>query len=297
MLIINTRAPNFRSHLAMFGSSLIFGTNYWIAKGLMPVYLTPEQIIFWRILVTVILFWVASLFITDQKVSRKDLWIIAGCTLLGVVLNQYLFFLGLRLSNPVEVAILHTTSPIIVLVFAAFIIHERVTGKRIAGMILGAVGALSIVINGKHLSFSLDTMQGNIYILMNITTYSLYLVLIKPVMRRYNPITVMKWAFLFGLIMVTPFTIQPAMQVQFNSFPPNIWFSFLYVILGSTFLAYLLVTFSLQKLSAAVVGFYIYLQPLIAAVHGIIIYHEPLSMIKVIAAILIFTGVYLVNKK
>lgn len=297
MLFIQTKAPNFRSHLAMFGSSLIFGANYWIAKGLMPVYLTPAQIIFWRILVTTALFWITSLFITQEKVARKDLWAIAGCTLLGVVLNQYLFFLGLRLSNPVEVAILHTTSPILVLLFAAIIIYEKVTTTRLIGMLLGAVGALSIVLTGKHLNFSLDTMTGNIFIVMNITCYSIYLVLIKPLMRRYNPVTVMKWAFLFGLLMVTPFTIGPAIQVPGQNFPMNIWAGFLYVIIGSTFLAYLLVTFSLKKLSAPVVGFYMYLQPLVAAIHGVILYHEKLSPIKILAAMLIFTGVYLVNKR
>jgi drug/metabolite transporter (DMT)-like permease len=297
MLYINYRAPNFRSHLALFGTSLIFGANYWIAKGLMPFYLTPAQIIFWRILITSLLFWIASLFFRYEKVSGRDLMTIATCALLGVAVNQYLFFMGLRLSNPVEVSILHTTNPILVLFFAVLMVQETVTVKKILGMLIGAIGALSIVLSGKQLVYTWDTLTGNLFILMNIFSYSLYLVLIKPVMAKYKPLTVMKWAFLFGLVLVTPLTLETALRVPFQEFPVKIWAAFIYVVIGSTFLGYLLVTFALQKLNASVVGFYSYVQPLVAAVIGIIVFHEHLSMIKIIAAILIFSGVYLVNKK
>lgn len=296
-LLVKPMTPNFKAHVALFGSSLIFGANYWIAKGLMPLYLTPAQIIFFRLTVTAALFWIASLFIPKEKVAYKDLVRIAYCSLLGVVFNQYFFFMGLRLSNPVETAILHTTSPILVLIFAAWIIKERITIARMTGIFLGAIGAIFIVLNGKTLDFSSEHFLGHFFIILNITTYSLYLVLIKPVMIKYHPLIVMKWIFLFGMITVIPFTFQTAAQVQWDNFTGTVWFSFFYVIIGSTFLAYLLITISLRQLSPAIVGFYIYLQPMIAAIHGIIIQKEKMTMIKILAALLIFTGVYFINQR
>ncbi|HRY31677.1 MAG TPA: DMT family transporter [Bacteroidales bacterium] len=296
-IILHPTGPNSKAHLALLASSLVFGLNYWIAKALMPDYLNPAQIIFFRIVVSAGLFWLTALFLKKENVEIPDLWRIALCSLLGVVLNPYLFFLGLRLSNPVETAILHTTSPIVVLVFAAWILREKVTTPKLTGIAVGAAGALLIVLNGRQLSFSSDTFLGNVFILLNITFYSLYLVLIKPVMLKYHPITVMKWAFLFAMVVVFPLTFPAAMQVNWKAFPGIIWFDFLYVVIGTTYLAYLLVTISLQRLSAAVVGFYIYLQPLIATIHGIILEKEKLTAVKLLAALLIFSGVWLVNRK
>ncbi|MCX6271628.1 MAG: DMT family transporter [Bacteroidetes bacterium] len=287
---------NFKGHLALFASSLIFGSNYWFAKGLMPVFITPAQIIFYRITTAALLFWLLSLFLKKEKIEKKDLIRIAYCSLLGVVINQFMFFQGLRFTKPVETALLHTSSPIVVLLFTAWILKERITLARSAGIILGAAGALFIVLNGTPISFSSDTFIGDIYIIINLTCYSLYLVLIKPVMRKYQPVTVMKWAFLFGAVVVTPFTFHTALQVNWSIYTADAWFSFFYVLIGSTFLAYLLITMSLQHLSPTIVGFYMYLQPLVAAVHGMIIHQEHLNWTKFLSALLIFSGVYLVNQ-
>ena len=285
-----------KAHLALLGSNIIFGCNYWFAKGLMPVFLTPAQILFYRITSATLLFWSVSYFLPYEKVEKKDLFRIAYCSLLGVVINQFFFFMGLRLTKPVETALLFTTSPILVLLLTAWILKERITRARLTGILLGASGAMFIVLHGNEISFSSETFVGNIFIFINLSSYSLYLVLIKPIMRKYKPLTVMKWTFLFGMIAVVPFTFQTAMQVSWSTFPGHIWFSFLYVLIGSTFLAYLLISVSMQHLSPTIVGFYMYSQPLIVAIHGAIIGKDHLDWSKILAAVLIFTGVYLVNR-
>jgi drug/metabolite transporter (DMT)-like permease len=263
----------------------------------MPVYFTPFQIIFLRLSTTALLFWAISLFLPKEKVIRKDLALIAICSLLGVVINQIMFFEGLRLTKPVETAILHTTSPIMVLILSHWLIKERVTAAKSWGIAFGFLGALTIVLNGQSLSLADTNLLGNLFIMINILSYSLYLVLVKPLMSKYHPITVMKWIFLFGFIAASPITAPSVPAIPWGTITPFIWFSLLYVVIGSTFLAYIMITFSLKYLTPSVVGFYIYLQPFIATITGILFYNSTITIVKVFAALLIFTGVYLVSKR
>lgn len=288
---------NIQAHLSLFGSSLIFGANYWIAKGLMPVYFEPFQIIFIRLCITAILFWALSLFIPKEKVNQKDLFLIAICAMLGVVINQIMFFEGLRLTKPIETAILHTTSPILVLMMSHWLIKERVTNAKTWGIAFGFLGALTIVLNGQSLSLSDSNVLGSIFILINIVSYSLYLVLVKPLMSKYHPITIMKWVFLFGFIAAAPVTGSSLARINWDIISPFIWFSLAYVVIASTFIAYIMITFSLKYLTPSVVGFYIYLQPFVATMTGVLFYNSTITMVKVFAALMIFTGVYFVSKK
>ncbi|MEI6575791.1 MAG: DMT family transporter [Bacteroidota bacterium] len=287
---------NLQAHLSLFGSSLIFGVNYWIAKGMMPVFFDPFQIIFLRLSTAAIMFWAVSLFFPKEKVLRKDLILIAICAMLGVVINQILFFEGLQRTKPVETAILFTTSPILVLIMSHWLIKERITTTKSWGIAFGFIGAISIVMNGQVISLADTNMLGNLFIIINIISYSLYLVLVKPMMSKYHPMTVMKWVFLFGFIAVIPIAGPSISKINWEIITPFIWFSLSYVIIGSTFIAYLMITFSLKYLTPSVVGFYIYLQPFIATVTGILFYNSTITLVKVFAALMIFAGVYLVSK-
>jgi len=285
-----------KSHIALLTAGLIFGANYWIAKGLMPDWFTPAQILFLRISVSAVLFWLVGLAYPKDPLTKNELLRIALCSLLGVVLNQYLFFEGLRLSHPVQTAILHTTSPIFVMLFASLIIGEKTSWSKIIGIALGSVGAVSIVLQKADVNFSTDTLTGNLFIMGNIVSYSLYLVLIKPVMAKHNALTVIKWAFLFGFLFSTPFTAGTLSKIPWSAMPDTILYSISFVVFGATFLAYLLTIYALKFLPALVVGFYIYLQPLLAGFIGWMFYRDKPTIVNFIAAVLIFTGVYLVNR-
>lgn len=285
-----------KSHLALLAAGLIFGVNYWIAKGLMPVWFTPAQILFFRISVSTLLFWLSGLFYPADPLTIQEKLRVALCSILGVVLNQYLFFEGLKLSHPVQTAILHTTSPIFVMVFASLLLGEKTGWSKVAGIALGAAGAMGLVLQKAEVNFSTDTLTGNLFILGNIISYSLYLVLIKPVMAKHNALTVIKWAFLFGLVFSTPFTLPGLGGIAWDKMPAEILTGIIFVVLGATFLAYLLTIYALKFLPALVVGFYIYLQPLLAGFIGWIFFKDQPTLMNLIAAILIFTGVYLVNR-
>lgn len=286
-----------KAHLALSGSGVLFGANYWIAKGLMPDFLKPLQIIFIRGLASLILFWAMAAIYRNQNVAKKDHFMLALCGLTGITINQIFFFTGLNLTSPFDTALIHSGSPVMVLLFAVWLNGERSGPARITGILLGAAGAVLIILQGNAGTRSTNPMLGNSLIFLNILSYSLYLVLIKPLLARYNTATVMKWVFLYGFLLALPFCLPLVWEIRLTILTPGAWYSLVYIVIGTTFLTYFLTTYALRTVSAGIAGYYIYLQPVIAALIGIFFFEEQLSAAKIIAALLVFAGVYLVNKK
>lgn len=287
---------NLKSHLALLGANSIYGVNFVVAKGIMPDYLMPKAIIFIRVIITVLIFWVLHFFLPVEKVTRRDKFKLAVCAFFGVAINQILFFEGLNLSTPINASIIITVIPVLILIFAHFILKEKITTLKLLGIVLGASGALLVIMSAGLGNFNPDTLLGNSLIFINAISWALYLVLIKPLMEKYDSFTVMKWVFLFGLIIVTPFTFQSFVSSSMRDIPVKIWLSVGFVVFGATIIAYYLNNYSLKKISPSVNGIYIYLQPLIAAFVAIMLGKDTLSITEVISAVLIMTGVFLVTR-
>ena len=284
------------AHIALFTVALIYGANYIIAKGVMTGgYLQPEGFILMRILTGTILFWLIHLFIFKEKVRTKDLPLLAICGAFGIAINQLFFFKGLKLTSPINASIIMITTPILVLLFSAIISNTRVTILKGLGVIIGAIGAFVIIMSGSADSIMSMGSQGDIYIFINAASYAIYLVLVKRLMSKYHPLTIMKWVFLFGLIYVVGFGYQQLLVVQWQAFPTSIWWAIFYVLIFTTFLAYLLNVTAIKWVSPSVVSVYIYLQPVIATVFALTLTNEKLKMDQIWAALLIGIAVYMVS--
>lgn len=283
--------------IAAFTANLIYGLNYVVAKGIMPEYLQPRSIIFVRVIVAALLFWLITPFVAAEKVSRKHLFQIAVAALFGVATNQILFFEGLNLTTPINASIIMVGVPIAVLLFSQWIAKERITKTKVLGISLGAFGAAFLILGSGEISFHQDTFAGNILILLNASAYALYLVLIKPVMKHYKALTVMRWVFLFGTIYIIPFTLPLALKANWSEIPFDIWLSITYVIVFTTFLAYLLNNYSLKTIHPSTNSVFIYLQPVFSSFVAISFKKDTLEIQEVVAALFIFAGVYFVTRK
>ncbi len=286
---------NFSGHLAVIGANIIFGVNYVVAKGIMPDYLLPRPIIFLRVAGATLIFWLVSLFFPKEKIARNDMIRLAVCAVFGIAVNQILFFEGLNLSTPINAAVIMVTIPIMVLVFGHFIIGDKISRNKLLGILFGFSGAVYLILQGGMISLNTSTSLGNLLIFLNASSYALFLVLVKPLMAKYSPLTVMKWVFLFGFIYITPFTFPLLLASDFSSIPPNIWMSISYVVVFTTVLAYFLNNYSLKTISPTMNSAYIYLQPLLATVVALSVGKDKLTYIEVLAAASIFIGVYFVN--
>ncbi|MBK6263503.1 DMT family transporter [Marivirga sp. S37H4] len=284
-------------HGALALVSLIYGANYIIAKGVMPEYMSPNAFILFRASSATLLFWLFHFFTSKEKVqSKRDYWKFAQCAVFGVTANQLIFFNGLNLGSPVNASIIMTVNPVIVLLISAWFLKDKITSKKIIGILLGAVGVILLILN-KEVSLDNDSFLGDVFIFLNATFYAIYLVMVRPLMQRYEPITVVKWVFLFGTIMIIPFGIVPLATTSFESFSSGIWWSVVYVVIGTTFLAYLLNAMALKHVSSTIVGYYIYLQPLFATAITLALGLEKFQWVKALFALMIFYGVYLVSQK
>lgn len=285
------------AHAALFGASLIYGINYSVAKGVMPHYLEPLGFIFTRISGAVLLFWLFHGTLSREKVQRKDLFLLAASGFFGVFLNQSLFFLGLNQTTPINASIIMTVNPILVLIASSLILKERLTTKKWSGIGVGLVGALLVIALGKNIHFGSDTFMGDLLVFLNAASYGVYLVIVKPLMKKYRPLTVIKWVFFFGFLFILPFGGNQFLTTDWQSFTPAVWYAVAFVVLGTTFLTYLLNIYALKRVNPSVVSIYIYTQPIIASFVAIGLGMDSLDMVKIVSAALIFLGVYLISTK
>ena len=188
-----------------------------------------------------------------------------------------------------------TTNPILVMIVAAFLIRERITPMKLGGIVLGFAGAVWLMVGSSQSGFGFEGSLGDLFILINAMSYGVYLVLVKPLMHKYSPLTVIRWVFTFGLLYVLPFGASQFREIEFQAFSDQIWLEVLFVIIFTTFLTYLLNVYALKKVSPTVVSFYIYLQPLIASFAAIFMGHDNVTLVKILSTLLIFVGVYLVG--
>ncbi len=289
---------NSKAHLAVLGANFIFGSNYAVVKYITPSVIHPFALNVVRILVSLFLFW--SLFLIKPgkiKIDRKDLPRFLLCALTGVVINQIFFIKGVSLTTSIHSSLLSLATPIFITLIAAWLLKEGFTLLKFLGLLLGISGAGILVLLKDSTHTGANMLLGDTMVLINAISYAFYLVLVRPLMRKYTGIQVLRWIFTLGAIVILPFGMQQFLHTDWSVFTAWQWAGLAYVAVGATFLAYLLNVYGINGIGASATGSYIYTQPVFAAVIAIVFAGEYFSLVKLSAAILIFTGVYLVNLK
>ena len=285
-----------KSHLALFTANLLYGVNYVIAKGVMPVYISPIALTFLRIIPATALFWIVGLMVKTYKIEKWDYLNLFLAGLFGVFLNQSMFIKGLSLSGPINASIIMTTNPILVLLVSAVAMREKISSLKLTGIVVGAIGTLILVAGKGFSGFSSQNITGDLLLLGNSVSFAVYMIFAKPLMRKYEAILVLKWMFLFGALLYFPFGLNEFMAIKWGIMPVHVLFSLGYVVFGTTFLTYFLINYSLKRLKPTTVSIYIYIQPVIACITAVIIGVDSLTVINISASFLVFVGVYLVSR-
>ena len=284
--------------LAAFGATLIYGLNHTIAKVIMPDYIGAYGFIMLRILGAGLLFWMLTPFLPKEKIQSEDYLRLFFGALLGMCINMLMFFKGLSLSTPINSGVIITITPIMVLLLSYFFLRESIGWRKTVGILIGFAGALGLTLFGsKTQQNAPNILLGNTLFLINSTSYAAYLIVIKPLTQKYHTITLMKWMFLLGLLLSAPVTFSEFSSVQWTSLPFDVVWRMGFVVVGTSFLTYLFNVYALKSLPATTVGAFIYLQPLITIIFAVLTGNDFLDTNKVLATILIFTGVYLVTQK
>jgi drug/metabolite transporter (DMT)-like permease len=287
-----------KAHIALFAVALIYGANYTIAKDVMNnEYVQPSAFILMRACFAALTFSLLHFLFVKEKVEKRDFKRLLICGIIGVTANQLLFFEGLKLTSQINAALIMTTIPITVLVMSAIILKDKITRSKIFGIGLGIVGAILLITYGKNFAYNKSGILGDVLVFMNAACYGTYLVLVKSLMEKYHPITVVKWVFTFGAVFVIPFGFSNFLQIEWNTFPTYIWMAVFYVLIFTTVLTYLLNAFALKEVNTSVVSIYVYLQPLLATIIAVVLAKDILTVDKIGAGLLIFIGVYFVSRR
>lgn len=282
------------AHILLFLVNLFYGANFIVSKLVMPAFILPQAFILIRVTITTVLFFMVGFFWGNEKVALRDYPLLIACSLVGVVINQEMFFAGLNITTPINGALIMIMTPILVMVISFITGHEKLSWQKVTGMLLGTAGAF-IIISGKGLNFSSKTALGDFYILLNASSYAIYLVIVRPLMKKYHPMTVIKWIFLFGVPWVMLMGAKQFGTIRWESFTTSTWLAVVFVVFCTTFCAYLFNVIALREVHSSIVGAYIYLQPILATLISVTVGKDVITTEKIISAVLIFSGVYMVS--
>jgi drug/metabolite transporter (DMT)-like permease len=291
-------SQSYKAYSAALVANLIFGSSYAAVKFITPSYIHPFALNFVRVAVTLSLFWILFLFKPGKvQFDRKDLPRFLICALTGIVINQLFFIKGVSLTTVIHSSLLSLGSPIFITIIAAWLLKEGFTLLKAIGLACGVGGASILILMKDQSGAASNMVLGDILVLTNAISYAFYLVLVRPLMAKYSGIQVLRWIFTLGAIGILPIGLPYMLSTNWNSFDIAHWTVLAYVAIFSTFVAYLLTVQSIQLIGSSATGAFIYTQPVFAAIFAMLFTGEYFTLYKLVAAILIFTGVYLVNSK
>ncbi len=287
------------AHIALVFTNIFFAINLSVVKHLTNNGLVkPFGLNVVRIGFSVILFWILFLIRpVNIKIDKRDRMRLFLCGLFGIAINQLMFIKGLSLTYSIHAALLLLITPILIVIIAAWILKERLGLLKISGLALGVSGALVLILTKDNSGNGDNVLLGDLFIIINAISYTIYFIIVKPLMLRYDAVVVLRWIFTIGLILVLPFGWIEFTEIPWQQYGAADFTSMGLIVITGTFLAYLFNLYGIKTLGASVAGFYIYTQPVFAALIAMFFLHEHLALYKIIAAGLIFSGVYLANKQ
>ncbi len=287
-----------KAHLALLGTNIFFAINYTVVKYIINAQLIkPFGLNLVRVGVSAILLWVLFLFKPVKSViEKKHYGRFFLCALTGIAINQLLFIKGLSLTYSIHATLLMLTTPILITIIAAWVLKEKLNRFKITGLAMGVLGAVVLLMAKENTGNASEIIFGDILIILNAISYTFYFVLVKPLMKVYNPVVVIRMIFTIGFFLILPFCWTEFTEIPWQQYDALAYFNLGMIVICGTFLAYLFNVYGIKILGASMAGTYIYSQPVFATVIAIIFLGETLSLYKIVAAALIFTGVYLSNK-
>ena len=291
----NTRISG---HIACLAAYAIFGFNIIVCKDLTGGHLiSPLGIFTIRSIGAGLLFWALSLFLPKEKVDRKDYIKIFAASFLGFFMTQITFLVAIPEVTPMHCSILSAMSPIYTMFIAAIILKEPLTWKKGGGVLLSLCGIIFLILNNAGTGgVSESSLRGLLLMFLNSLSFSLYLGIFRPLIDKYSVVTFMKWIFLFSTLMSLPFTFREVLGFGWTRIPSAQLWELGYLVVFATFVSYFLIPFGQKRIRPTLVSMYSYVQPIIATIISICIGMDQLTWQKVLAAFMVFAGVFVVSR-
>ena len=248
--------------------------------------------------ISLILFWLLwTMSDTKPHIKKKHWPRFLLCGLTGIAINQMFFIKGLTYTSAIHASLLILLTPLLITVFAFWILKEKFTAGKAFGLALGIGGAVLLILSKEQSASATNYLLGDMLIVVNAISYTIYFIIVKPLMAEYPPLHVVRWVFTFGFVMILPFGWTEFFETSWEKLDWSHLSSLFFIVIPGTFLAYFFNIYGIRHLGAGVTGSYIYTQPVFAAIIAVIFFNEHLTAAKLVAGIMIFIGVFLVSFK
>jgi drug/metabolite transporter (DMT)-like permease len=288
---------NLKGHAALFVAYVIFGLNTPIAKAvLMHGEISAMALTFYRMAGAMALFWLTSLFTKKEQVNLRDLGMLFLASMFGILINQMSFIIGLSLTSPIDASVITTIGPVLTMVLAVFFLKEPVTWKKAIGVLVGASGALLLILNGNTATRGGASIGGNLLCLLSSLSFAIYLSAFKKIILKYSAVTLMKWMFLFATVCCLPWCWHDITIIDYTGIPAGIYLRIIFVVALATYFSYLLIPIGQKLLRPTIVSMYNYIQPIVSSLVAVALGMDAFGWVKGSATLLVFLGVYIVTK-
>lgn len=288
-----------KGHLAAGSAYAIFGLNIVFCKDIAACgIVSPIALFTLRAIGASTLFWLLSLALPNGHVDRADLWKICAASVVGLFLPQLTFLVACSMTTAIDISIMSTLSPIFTMFIAAIVLREPLTLKKAAGVAISFAGVLFLIFNSvvRHNGVDTTSPLGIVLMLLNALSFASYLGIFRPLIAKYSVVTFMKWMFLFSLLISLPFSARDLVTTRYADIPGNVLWEIGFLILFATFVAYFLIPLGQKNIRPTLVSMYSYLQPMIACIVAIAVGMDVLTWQKVLATVLVVSGVIIVNR-
>jgi drug/metabolite transporter (DMT)-like permease len=262
----------------------------------MPKYIPAYGFIFMRVLFALVMYALIYFLFIREPIQKKDWPRFFFCGFFGIAFNQLMFFKGISLTSSINGSLIMITTPIITYFFSQWILKETFKMSKIIGILLGMLGAGILILSSFH-SKNASNPLGDMLIWINATSFAIYLIIVRPLMAKYKPLTVIFLCFSTGFIWVFLAGFKEFQSIDWSGIPSIYYFNIGFVLFFATFVVYLFNIMAMNSLSPTVVSSYIYLQPLFAIVFATVYSNENLTYFSVAGGASIIAGLWLINKR
>jgi len=290
--------PETKAHIAVLSTNLFFAINFSLVKYVSPALVKPYAINVLRAGISLILFWLLWTMSDIRPHIKREHWPrFFLCGLTGIAINQTFFIKGLTYTSAIHASLLILLTPLLISIFAFWVLKEKFTVAKAIGIALGIGGATLLILSKEQSASASNYLLGDMLIVINAISYTIYFIIVKPLMAEYPPLHVVRWVFTFGFLMILPFGWNEFISIPWEKLEWSHYGALLFTVIAGTFLGYYFNIYGIQHLGAGLTGAYIYTQPVFAAIIAVIFFNEHLTPAKIAAGAMIFLGVFLVSFK
>ena len=282
------------AHIALLGCNIVWACDYPFYNLLLGKYIEPLAMVTASLVVAALLSRVQRLWEEREQIERRDWGIIFIAALLMGVVRKVMMMFGLSLTSPLDGAIIATLSPLLVLVVSVAAGIDRLSVRKVVGLIVGMAGAVAVIVTSGSAHHEKSGLVGNLMMICSATVTALYMVFFKRLVAKYRITTLLRDIYTISAIVIFPIGIESVIKSDFTDMNTHLWLAAAFVLIVPTYLPNLLLNYSLKFVQPTVSSTYTYIQPVLAVTLSVAMGLDVLHIDTALFALLLFVGVGLV---